>query len=60
METILSIPKELEYLESLVKLARKKHNESVKFANVIRVERTPTICKIFINKNTIVKFCTYL
>jgi hypothetical protein len=38
METILSIPRELEYLKSLVKLARKKHNESIKSTNVIGVE----------------------
>jgi hypothetical protein len=51
METILSITRELEYLESLVKLARKKHNESIKFANVIGVERTLAIHRMCINKN---------
>jgi hypothetical protein len=51
METILSITRELEYLESLVKLARKKHNESIKFANVIGVEGTLAIRRMCINKN---------
>lgn len=51
METILSIPRELEYLESLVKLARKKHDESIKFINVIGVEGMLAIRKWRINKN---------
>jgi hypothetical protein len=52
METIFfSIPSELEYLESLVKLARRKCDENTKIANVIRVEGVPSICRIYINKS---------
>jgi len=51
MKTIFSIIRELEYLESLVKLAKKKHNDNIKFANVIGVGGTPTIRRICINKN---------
>lgn len=51
METILSIPSELEYLESLVKVTKKKRDENIKITNVIGVERMPTICRICINKS---------
>jgi hypothetical protein len=37
METILSIHSELEYLESLVKLTRKKRDDNIKTTNVIGV-----------------------
>jgi hypothetical protein len=40
METILSIPDELEYLESLAKLARKKRDESVKTINLMKQKKT--------------------
>jgi len=51
METILSIPGELEYRESLVKLAWKKQDEGLKLANVLKAEGAPAIHKICINKN---------
>jgi hypothetical protein len=51
METILSIPGELEYQESLVKLAWKKQDEGLKLANVVKAEGAPAIHKICINKN---------
>jgi hypothetical protein len=51
METILSIPSELEYVESLVKLARNKHDKNIIITNVIGVERMPTIYRICINKS---------
>ncbi len=38
METILGIFSELESIESLVKLVRKKHNEHLKIVNLIKVE----------------------
>jgi hypothetical protein len=36
METILSISNKVEYLESLVKLARKKRDESLKIINLMK------------------------
>jgi hypothetical protein len=39
METILSIPNELEYLESPVKLTRKKINENVKTTNLMKPKK---------------------
>jgi hypothetical protein len=51
METILAIPHELESLESLVKLARKKQNDGFKSVKVIKVERSPALHKININRN---------
>ncbi len=42
METVLVIPRELKSLESLVKLAKKKHDEGLKSINLIEVEK-PTI-----------------
>jgi hypothetical protein len=42
METILSILGKLEYLESLMKLAQKKY-ESLKIANLMKLEKTPSI-----------------
>jgi hypothetical protein len=50
METILSILGKLEYLESLMKLARKKKYESLKIVNLMKLEKTPTIQQIWINK----------
>jgi hypothetical protein len=38
METILTIPKELESLESLVKLTKKKKDEGLKVVNLTKVE----------------------
>jgi hypothetical protein len=51
METILSIPSELEYLESLMKLVRKKCDENIITTNVIRVEGMSIICRIYIKKS---------
>jgi hypothetical protein len=50
MKTILSIPEELEYLESLVKLARKK-DENVKITNLMKPKKPLTIRHICINKS---------
>jgi hypothetical protein len=43
METILSILGKLEYLESLTKLAQKNKYESLKIANLMKLEKTPSI-----------------
>jgi hypothetical protein len=51
METILSIPRELEYLESLLKLAWKKRDDSLKSSNLIKLEKMPIIHKICINRS---------
>jgi len=51
METIMSILGELEYLKSLVKLALKKKDDSLKSSNLIKLEKMPTIHKICINKS---------
>jgi hypothetical protein len=39
METILSISSKVEYLESLVKLARKKRDESLKTINLMKPKK---------------------
>jgi hypothetical protein len=51
METILTIPSELESLESLVKLARKKCDEGLKIVNLTKVEGFHVIQRININNN---------
>jgi hypothetical protein len=51
METILVIPSELESLESLVKLIRKKCDEGLKTINLTKVEGSHAIQIIIINKN---------
>jgi hypothetical protein len=51
MESILAIPGELESLESLVKLARKKHDESLKTINLTKAESSHAVQKIRINKS---------
>jgi hypothetical protein len=43
MESILAILGELESLDCLVKLARKKHNESLKTINLTKVESSHTV-----------------
>ncbi len=48
---IISIPKELEYLEILVKVTRRKWNENLKSSNIIRIKGTPTIRMISSNKS---------
>lgn len=51
METILAILGELKSLKSLVKVARKKHNEGLKIINLIKVKRSYVVWKININKS---------
>jgi hypothetical protein len=51
MEIILTILDELESLESLVKLARKKCKEGLKTINLTKVEGSYVVQKININKN---------
>ncbi len=61
METILTIPDELESLENLVKLARRKHDEGTKTVNLTKVEGMHVVCKISINQNHCNKtLCTSL
>lgn len=52
METILTIPRELESLECLVKLAKKKRDEGLKLVNLTKVEGPPIMCRISIHKNS--------
>jgi len=48
METILIIPRELEYLEGLLKLARSKDVEN-RINQITIVHQTPTIKRISVN-----------
>jgi predicted aspartyl protease len=50
METILMIPGELEHLESLVKLARRRRDSETSANQVSMVSAVPTLRKICINK----------
>ncbi len=50
METILMIPGELEHLESLVKLARRRRDSEANENHVSMVSAVPTLRKICINK----------
>jgi predicted aspartyl protease len=50
METILMIPRELEHLESLVKLARRRRDSEAIENQVSMVSTVPTLRKICINK----------
>jgi hypothetical protein len=50
METIMKVLGELEYLEGLVKLARRKKNEEIGRNQVTTVNNTPTIRRISVNK----------
>jgi predicted aspartyl protease len=50
METILMISRELEHLESLVKVARKKKDAEAANNQVSMVSTTPTLRRICINK----------
>ncbi len=50
METILMIPGELEHLESLVKLARRRKDSEANENQVSMVSAVPTLRKICINK----------
>jgi len=50
METILLIPKELEHLESLVKLARRRKDTDVHENQVSMVFAAPTLRRVYVNK----------
>ncbi len=50
METVLMIPGELEHLESLVKLARRKKDAEVVNDQVSMVSTALTLRRIYINK----------
>ncbi len=50
METILLIPEELEHLESLVKLARRRRDLAMNENQVSMVSTNPTLRRICINK----------
>lgn len=53
METILAIPGKLEYLEGLIKLARKWKNEEHRTTNVASTTTTtPIVWRISVNKNS--------
>ncbi len=51
METIMRIPRELEYLEGSVKLVRRKKNEKTCRNQVATINNTPVVKRIFVNKN---------
>jgi hypothetical protein len=50
METILMIPRKLEHLESLVKLARRKRDSKTTDNQIFMISASPTIRRICINK----------
>jgi hypothetical protein len=50
METILLIPRELEHLESLVKLARQRKDTDVHENQVSMVSAAPTLRRVCVNK----------
>jgi hypothetical protein len=50
METILLVPGELEHLESLVKLARRKRDSEANENQVSTASAVPTLRRIYINK----------
>ncbi len=50
METIMLIPRELEHLESLVKLARRRRDSEVNENQVSMVSADPTLRRTCINK----------
>jgi hypothetical protein len=51
MEAILIIPKELEYLEGFIKLARRQKNEEPRSSISTMTPNLPIVHKININKN---------
>ncbi len=51
METILLVPGELEHLESLVKLARRRRDAEINENQVSMVSAVPTLRRICINKS---------
>ncbi len=50
METIIKIPRKLEYLEGLVKLVRKKKNVEGQRSQIAAIQSTPAIKRVTINK----------
>jgi hypothetical protein len=50
METVMMIPGELEQLENLVKVARRKKDAEIKGAHVSMVFAAPTVRRICVNK----------
>jgi hypothetical protein len=51
METIMRIPRELEYLEGLVKLTRRRKDEETGRNQVVTINNTPTVKRFSVNKN---------
>jgi len=52
METIMRIHEELEYLEGLVKLDKRKKDEETSNNQVITVNNTSVVRRISVNKNS--------
>ncbi len=50
METVMMIPGELEQLENLVKVAKRKKNAEIEGAQVSMVSAAPTVRRICVNK----------
>jgi hypothetical protein len=50
METMMMIPRELEQLENLVKVARKKKDAEAANTQVSMVSAVPTLKRLYINK----------
>jgi hypothetical protein len=50
METVMMIPGELEQLENLVKVARRRKDSEVESTQVSMVSAAPTLRRIFVNK----------
>jgi hypothetical protein len=50
METVMMIPGELEQLENLVKVARRKKNAEIESTQVSMVSAIPTLRRICVNK----------
>jgi hypothetical protein len=50
METVMMIPGELEHLENLVKVARKKKDAEARNAQVSMVSPVPTLMRLYISK----------
>jgi len=50
METVMMIPRELEQLENLVKVAKRKKDAEIESAQVSMVSAAPTVRRICVNK----------
>jgi len=46
----MKVPKELEYLEGLVKLVKRKKDEEIGMNQVAPINNTPVVKRIFVNK----------